>query len=235
MTGAEEQGFAIEVFIDAPTDAVWRALRDPLDIRRWHGWHTDGLDEEIAFIYGQQNTTSEEQKWLELGNGDRFTLTGRDGGTLLRLVRSPKGANPDWDDYYEDINEGWTTFLQQLRFAMERHRGEERETVFLTSDGLGAAGGELAASLADLPAGERYEMAAPTGERLSGEVWFRSANQVGVTVESWGDGLMIVGRHPASTPHPQGNTMVHLTAYGLDADALRRLQSGWGDWWTSQT
>jgi hypothetical protein len=228
MTGAGEQGFEFQIQIDAPTEVVWRALRDPAEIRRWHGWQFDGLDEEIALVFGEKNTTSEEGKWLELQGSDRFTLSDVDGATLLRLTRAPRGNNPEWDAYYEDINEGWTTFMHQLRFALERHRGEERATVYLTSEGTRGAARELAARVG---AGERYEVEAPTGERLSGELWFRSANQVGVTVESWGDGLLIIGQHPTSVQHPQGGDMVLLTAYGLDAEAFSRLEAGWTQWW----
>lgn len=35
---------------------------------------------------------------------------------------------------YDDIGEGWITFVQQLRFALTRHRGEARATHYLSSD-----------------------------------------------------------------------------------------------------
>ena len=28
----------IEVTVAAPVEEVWRALRDPAQLRRWHGW-----------------------------------------------------------------------------------------------------------------------------------------------------------------------------------------------------
>lgn len=233
MTGTPEPGFELQIVIAAPSDVVWRALRDPAEIRRWHGWHFDGLDAEIAQVFGEQNVTSEEGKWVELQDSDRFTLTDVDGGTLVRLTRAPKGNNPQWDEYYEDINEGWTTFVNQLRFALEHHRHEDRATVYLSSDTDRAAALRLVASIGEAPAGRRYALDAPTGERLSGEVWFRSANQVGITVKSWGDGLLIIGRHESSPRHPQGNAMLVLTAYGLDADAFARLEANWTGWWAT--
>src|SRR5688572_3649988 len=113
-------GFEYEVLIDADPEEVWHALRDRAQIRRWHGWHADSLDEEIEIIYFSKVT--EDGHTLTLGT-DTFTVIAKDGRTLLRMVRAPKGENPEWDAYYEDINEGWTTFMQQLRFALERHPG----------------------------------------------------------------------------------------------------------------
>lgn len=34
----ESDPIIVEVTVAAPPDAVWRALRDPAEIRRWHGW-----------------------------------------------------------------------------------------------------------------------------------------------------------------------------------------------------
>jgi uncharacterized protein YndB with AHSA1/START domain len=47
---ADAERLLIEVTMAAPVDAVWRALRDPAEIRRWFGWDYDGLDEEIRLI-----------------------------------------------------------------------------------------------------------------------------------------------------------------------------------------
>ena len=44
-----------EVVIAAPADAVWRALREPAEIRRWFGWDYDGLDAEIEFIFERES------------------------------------------------------------------------------------------------------------------------------------------------------------------------------------
>lgn len=231
MTGTPEQPFELEIVVDAPTEVVWNVLRDPVEIRRWHGWHFDGLDEEIELVFGPKTTTSEEGKWLEVQNSDRFTLTDLDGRTLVRLTRAPRGNNPDWDAYYDDINEGWTTFLHQLRFAVERHRGEDRATVYLAGDGKVATARHLTDAIGT---GERYELDAPTGEHLTGEVWFRSANQLGVTVENWGDGLLIVGTHPVSEQRPAGGAMVLLTTYGLAPDTFAQVEGDWTNWWSTQ-
>ncbi|GIH26841.1 hypothetical protein Aph01nite_51510 [Acrocarpospora phusangensis] len=213
-----EERFVVDVTIAAPVDAVWRALREPEEIRRWHGWHFDGLDKEIEVIYQENVTESAAERWLELQGKDRFELTDLGETTRLRLTRAPKGDNPDWDAYYDDINEGWITFLHQLRFALERHPAADRRTVFSSgtapADVFDLAG---LTAVADLPPGTPYAAGG-----LTGEIWYRSANQLGVTVAEWGDGLLVAGRGSG------GNAMLVLTTYGLDDPTFAGLEARWG-------
>jgi len=213
------EAFRLEVTIAAPIDEVWRAMREPGRIRHWHGWEfseNGGLDAEIDQIYVRNAKGDAGTHTLTMQGSDTFSLydTG-DGHTLVRLVRAPRGQNPEWDAFYDDISEGWTTFLQQLRFALERHPGSPRRTVYFNGAPLESLG---------LPEntrpGERYS-ASVAGETLAGEVWFRSANQAGFTVDGWGDGLLIVGAGPA------GTVMAVLTTYGLDDEAYQRLRGRW--------
>ena len=70
----------------------------------------------------------------------------------------------EWSAYYDDITEGWTSFLQQLKFMHEMHPGEERRTIFLMARG---------------PAdGVPTLLKKPPVEL--GEPWFQSAHQQGI-------------------------------------------------------
>ena len=51
MSKGMEKPFRVEVVVDAPRDVVWRELTEPERIRHWFGWDSDGLDEEIQFIF----------------------------------------------------------------------------------------------------------------------------------------------------------------------------------------
>ncbi|GIH04119.1 hypothetical protein Rhe02_21860 [Rhizocola hellebori] len=217
-------GFEYEVFIDASPEQVWAALRDRDQLRRWHGWHTEGLDEEIELIYFTRAT--ESGHLLTLGDGTTFTVIAKDGRALLRMVRAPKGGNPEWDAYYEDINEGWTTFMQQLRFALERHDGVDRLTHYFNHEGSTERVGEILELVKDSPVGAGYDVTPANGERLTGQVWFRSPNQVGLTVQGWGDGLLVAGQVPVSEQHPTGGEMMVLTFFDEHAfaDAEKRWQ-----------
>jgi uncharacterized protein YndB with AHSA1/START domain len=218
--------FEYEAIIEAQIDAVWAAMRERDQIKQWHGWHYDQLDEEIEQIYFTGVT--ETGHTLTLGNGDVFTLTDLSGRTLLKLTRSPKGANPEWDEYYDDISEGWISFIEQLRFTAERHPGQERQTVFLSHEGS-AKSQALRDLVADAKPGTSYSFTAPNGEELAGEVWYGSENQTGLTVTSWGDGLLVATVIPASPAHPEGGQSLILTCY--DNGAFATVEKSWKDWW----
>ncbi len=227
----------IEVTIAAPADEVWRALRDPALIRRWHGWHFDGLDEEIRVIYVDHVTADDDGHVLIVDGGDRFTLHPVDGGTRVRITRAPFGGNPEWDAYYEDINEGWAIFLQQLRFGLERHGLAERRTLLLSgalrSPDVPPVAALGLAQAAELPVGARYRAAAATGDMLEGQVFARTDRQRLFTVDGLGDGLLVVAEQPLTTFRPDGGGMVLLTAYGLDEEEFAALRRRWTAWWES--
>ena len=231
----QPEGPVFEVTVAAPADAVWAALRDPDLIRRWHGWDIEELAEEIRTIYFNGVREDPDARTLEIAGGDRFTLHERPGeGTLVRITRAPHGSDPEWDDYYEDINEGWWTFLQQLRFAVERHALAERRTALyqgrlaeprpaVDAAGLGAT--------AALPVGAPYRATAACGDELTGTVWARAPRQLVLTVDGWGNGLLVLAEQPVNPHRPAGGTMLLLTTYGLDGAAFDALGARWAAWW----
>jgi uncharacterized protein YndB with AHSA1/START domain len=117
-----------EVVIAAPADAVWRALREPSEIRRWFGWDYDGLDEEIEYIFQSQAKADDAARLLDFGEGGAIALEDRGDVTAVRVTRAVA-------DGYDEVNEGWITFVQQLRFYLERHDGRERRTVHIATGG----------------------------------------------------------------------------------------------------
>jgi hypothetical protein len=117
----------VEVVVDAPVDTVWRALRDPAEIRNWFGWDYEGLDEEIQVIFVQYSTADEDAKVIDGGSEGAIRLEARGDRTVVRVTRAaPAGS---WDGVYDEVNEGWLTFFQQLRFYLERNPGRQRRTV----------------------------------------------------------------------------------------------------------
>jgi hypothetical protein len=216
----------IEVVVAAPVDVVWEALRDKEKVRQWHGWDYHGLDDEIDQVFFAN--VVEDGHTLALDGGDRFAVSPSGTGTLITLTRAPLGGNPELDAYYDDITEGWTTFLQQLRFALERHPEEVRRTLYFAGEG-----GDVAAELGIADTGPRYA-ADLVGERVAGELWFRSANQVGITVDGWGDGLLVVARTPPSDGKPRAAVMAVLSTYGLDETKFADLDTRWTTWWSAR-
>jgi hypothetical protein len=142
-----------------------------------------------------------------MADGSRFALERAGDATVVRLLMPAPSV--DWDREYDEMREGWTSFVEQLRFALERHPGDERRTLRVTG-----------APPLDPPAvepGERYEAATRWGERWSGELHHRTAHQAGLTVDGYGPGLVCV--------HSAGLAIV--TAYGLDDEAFAALERRW--------
>jgi hypothetical protein len=227
-------GPSIEVTIAAPAETVWQALRDPRLIRRWHGWDFDGLDEEVQSIYLTGVTEDATAHVLEVGGSDRFSLHSSGEGTVVRLTRAPIGTFPEWDAYYDDITEGWYTFLHQLRFGLERHGLAERRTVFI--EGTLEEPGVLVDALglrevATLPPGSPYKAETAAGGELSGQVWASSPYQLLLTVDQFGDGLAVLAQQPHAAHRPEGGVLAVLTTYGLDDSAFTQVESRWTSWW----
>ena len=222
---------AVETTIGAPFEAVWNALRDPVEIRRWHGWEYDGLGEEIDVIYLRDVKANREAGTIEFADGSRFDVEPRGSETVVRVTMAAPAGELGWESFYDDIREGWVSFVMQLRFALERHPGEDRRTLQL--DGAGAAPadpGAIGLESAEAP-GERYQGETAWGERWAGEVLFTSDHQTGLTVDGYGPGLVILHAKPPETRPPHGGGMAIVTTYGLDDDAFAALERRWSSWW----
>ena len=220
MTDRTGQPPRIEVTVGAPVATVWQSLRDPELIKRWHGWHADELDAEISLIFGNPESVDEANHVLVTHGKDRFELTEVPEGTSVRITRAPYVPDEEWSAYYDDITEGWTSFLQQLKFMHEVHPDEERRTIFLM--GRGPVDG--------LPT----LLTTPPVEL--GESWFSSAQQRGFVLPSVGPGLLITAAKPP-VPGEDGrqtaDAMAIITMYGLDDAAFDQQRAAWTRWWQS--
>jgi hypothetical protein len=204
-------------------------MTEPALVARWFGWEHDSLDDEIAMIFVDAMSRSRERLRLETNGGGLFTLHEDRAGTVLELRRPA----PDDGVAFDAIDEGWTTFVQQLRLGLERHPDEERRCLELQGKHGPDGGHDLHALLgleaaAGLQSGARYAATTPFGEELTGEVWFRSEHQLGLTVDGWGDGLLVAVRRPPDDQRPYGGAQLVLTSYGLDDAAF----AGWFERWT---
>jgi hypothetical protein len=193
----------IETTIAAPVEQVWRALREPAEVKRWFGWEYDGLDDEIDQIFVAGADASEDDWAIAFGNGDRIELTPLGDQTVVGVSRGEPEDESGWDA----IHEGWLTFMQQLRLGLERHPGEDRRTLFFAGEPGGASPVE------ELGLGE--------------DVWYRSPYQLGLLVEGYGDGLVVIAEQPG------GPAQLIVTTYGLDDAAFGAVRDRWQRWWES--
>ena len=230
----------VDVTIAAPIERVWQALRDPALIAQWFGWDYDKLAEEIDGYFLGGAVEVEPGRRLDLG-GDVFELEVAGSGTRVRLVRAEPPASDTWDGVYDDVDEGWRTFVAQLAFWLEAQHGAAREvarrrTVYLAGHREQADGPTLiaAAGLAaiePLAVGDRYEAIAVTGETLAGTVRYRTGHQVGLSVDAWGPGLLVLAGRPPSPKSPHGGGFALLTTFGTSDDGLARLTQSWTAAW----
>lgn len=198
----------VETLIDASADEVWQWLRVPHLIRRWHGWDTPGLDAEIDAIYMQDAVADDATRTMDVpGVNARFSVVEHPNGVILRVTKPGVVRDATWDDIYDDVDQGWITFVQQLRFAIELHPDEPRRCSLVP----GRPGSDPVASLG-LPTepGAAYVLPAPHSFR--GQVWSRSRHQLGLTIDSDGTGLVILCVPPGRTPH------AFVTTYAGDHD-----------------
>jgi len=222
----------VDVTIAAPIDTVWRALRDPAMLAQWFGWDYEKLAEEIDGYFVAGATETEPGRVLDLG-GDAFELTAQGSSTRVRVVRSEPPASDTWDGVYDDVDEGWITFVAQLAFWLEVQNGvardaSRRRTVYLAGHRESADAPTLTAAaglsgLDGLAVGERYALTASTGETLAGRVRFRSEHQLGVSVDAWGPGLLVFAGRTPSDKSPHGGGFALLTTFGSSEDETARL------------
>ena len=230
----------VDVTIAAPIDTVWRALRDPALLAQWFGWDYEKLAEEIDMIFVAGATEGEPGRVLDMG-GDAFELVPEGSSTRVRVVRSDPPAGDTWDGVYDDVDEGWRTFVAQLAFWLEVQNGVTREasarrTIYIAGHRASADAPSLTAAvgieaLEGLAMGERYALTAATGEGLAGRVRFRSEHQLGVTVDAWGPGFLVFARKTPGDKSPHGGGFALITTYGLGAGELARLEAAWTDAW----
>jgi uncharacterized protein YndB with AHSA1/START domain len=225
----------LSVVINSDAQQVWTMLREPAKVAQWHGWEADDQAAEINQIYFSPNVIEgADHTSLVVDGGDVFTLKPVPNGTEVSVTRAAVDHNSEWAAWDEDITQGWLTFLQQLRFALERHPHGKRRTFFFAIPGNeGSAIEQL--GLSDVPKpGEPYSLTLATGEEISGKVWFRSNHQVGLTVHHYaehGDGLVIAADQPVIKDiRPQGGSLVIISMYDVGAHQLESIRNYWDKW-----
>ncbi len=144
--------------IEAPVDAVWKALTDadeltrwfPLEARvdpgvggaiwkSWAGHCEGGMPIEIwepnkhlrlTWLTEVEGGPQEESASPSTSLAVDFHLEGEGGGTVLRLVHSGFTRDSVWDEMFDGIRRGWNFELRGLRHYLENHLGTPRQVVW---------------------------------------------------------------------------------------------------------
>lgn len=239
-TNKDGRQIVVDTVIAAPVDVVWQALCDPERIKTWFGWEASTLSDEIKFIFLDSATEDLASQTLQFGEwqgaADAIVLEARDDHTRLRVIRAG-GPIIDWEGVYDAMVEGWVTFFEQMRLALEVHPGKTRRTIYLSgASKLGTGEPSAALGLTDAIAkavNEPYAVELATGDYVAGVIWHKTHFQTGLTVTEWGDGLLVVSDMGVSPQRPCGGGSALLTTYGLDAEEFDALQQRWTAWWNT--
>ena len=218
MDDDQDQKVTIEVTVEAPAGEVWASLRDPEQIRRWHGWQYDQLDAEIREIYLDGVTADEDTYSIQVDGGDRLELQPGSRGTRVVLTRA-EGAGAA-DTGADEITEGWIIFLHQLKFLHEKHPEDIRRTLFFSGRGDADA---LPGLLHTVPA-------------EVGPAWYRTGHQQGIVLPDLGPGLLITAGKPSVTGDDgtaSVDVMAVITMYGVLDGEFGLQRDIWTAWWRS--
>lgn len=235
MANPQTDRVIVDLTIVAPIDTVWQALTDPDQISNWFGWDAETLKDEIDFIFVQHARADAERHVLQFdeyeGIRDRFELTGDGPGTRLRVLRTGP-ADDGGESQFDEMAEGWLTFIEQLRFGLERHRGEKRRTLYFSGKAQQAI--PLPQAALGVDGDFMGSVSLPTADLAQGSAWHRSAFQTGIAVPGWGQGLLVVMDRPVTPDRPFGGGSAVLTTFGLDDQAFETLRNRWAAWWAER-
>ncbi len=145
-----ERTLELQVEIDAPIEAVWKAITEGKSIANWFapiaevsapgvgatvkaGWSEEMMITSTVDAWEPPKHVRwlDESGWMGPGTSLAvdYHLSTRNGKTRVRLVQSGFGASEGWDDLFDGIKTGWTYFLQNLRIYVEKHLGRVRRLI----------------------------------------------------------------------------------------------------------
>jgi len=231
----------VSVDVPVPFDTAWAHLRRPELIRRWYGADEANLDEEIHEVFVRDAVVQRPDSgmpvgWLRWHNHDVVEARGGWGSaprTTFVVRRPDRALLATYDGVRDESDERWTTWLQQLRYALTRHLGEERHAFALR--GLDADRPDRLLYRAGLhgvrgvPVGGAVEIRRPDGTLLGGTLDYSTPHQFGVAL--LGGSLLVVQLVPPASHPPNGAISAFWSTYGLDDEALDAARDRWRAWW----
>jgi len=247
----------LTIDIDATLDEVWQALTTGEGIARWFAPHAavtpgDGGSVSIGWdpkeMWSQPITVWEPMRRMqtasEMPSADGrvvrlavdYYLEAQGGRVRVRLVHSGFDDSGSWDDYIDGLDAGWTFFLFNLKHALERHRGVDRQQLsarFRTTARagedhpvFGAKGLRVQPQVGGLRPGDGCHLSLG-GIEVDATVAVRHAPRtIAFVVPAWNDALLFVEREGTKEAHQLG---VWLSLYGVPETTAAPLRQGLAD------
>ena len=232
-----------EIVIDAPIEAVWKAISEGEELTRWFvdaATVTPGVGGTISISWdGAEMSSGTIEAWepnrklrkklapLKMGALksdpavpmiDEYTIERRDGKTVLRLVCSGIPDAPEWDGFYNGTDTGWASFFRTLKHYLERHRGQPRTTIKV----IGKLTGSVEETWTRLRAAVEHR----------GTVVFEKAPTIlEANIAEIGEAYLAHTASPAG-----GNNYVYtmLSVYGKTPAEVESIRAKWQPWLTTE-
>ena len=250
----------LTIDIDATLDEVWQALTTGEGIARWFapyaavtpgeggsvsvGWDPKEMWDTPITVWEplrRMQTTSEmpgkDGRLVRLAVD--YYVEAHGGRVRVRLVHSGFDDSGSWDDYIDGLDAGWSFFLFNLKHALERHRGVDRQQLsarFRTTARagedhpvFGATGLRVQPPVAGLRPGDACHLAlgGPGVDAVDATVAVRhTLRTIAFVVPAWNDALLFVEREGMKETHQLG---VWLSLYGASETIAAPLRHGLAD------
>ena len=240
----------VSIEINAPIEAVWKALNDAEELTRWFpleaGTNPDG---SVWMSWGGDFRFEGKPEIVEpphrlrttAGPGPMATdifLEARGGKTHVRLVQSGFGAGAEWNEELDATHRGWVFQLRGLKHYLEIHRGTPRRVawarkIFSLTPAEAwqrlVRGGELVAegALDGLKHGETFRIRLVTGDTFEGEILANDAPLAfsGITT-NWNRAILQI-RFDDLPLRGYRDVNLWLSTYGVADAEVRALETRW--------
>lgn len=236
--------------IDAPVEAVWKALTEAEELQRWFPLEATVASKEVNLTWGggiDWKMEIEEQKENEylrwgydkdhhhlVGQQARrlavaFFLEAKKGSTMLRIVHSGFGMEESWDDLYDGVRRGWQTESISLKHYLENHAGKNRLVALaeITSKKTEEELWEVLMADGITINGDHYSYKTPLGDIYEGALLFSNPPlDFCGTLQHLNNALLRVSIE-RFYPGADNTIWVWISAYDITAEEIKNLQQKW--------
>jgi uncharacterized protein YndB with AHSA1/START domain len=143
---SETRSHETQIEIDAPIEAVWKALTNARDVERWFApkmsldpraggeWIADfgpGIEWKTVIEVWEPNRHLRLVETRAAGDQPEpcrlvqdYYLESKGGKVVVRLVHSGFGTSGEWDTEFEGTRGGWAACFVRLKHGLEEHRDD---------------------------------------------------------------------------------------------------------------